>query len=162
MMPRSAVRSGPLRAHAHLVEELVRDPDQTLLLPVALAEELPALETVELVQRAREEIGIAVDRVVVNAIAPDPFPDPVPADLHERLRRLPDDVDLGDLPAPSVLGACTAYLRARHELNAAYVEQIGRDCGQPLVTLPYLPGELVGADALAAFAQPLLPEAETA
>jgi hypothetical protein len=156
------VRAGPLRRHAHLVEELVRDPNQTLLLPVALAEELPALETVELVQRAREEIGIAVDRVVVNAVAPDPFPDPVPADLDERLRRLRDDLDLGDLPPPSVLSTCTAYLRARHELNAVYVEQIRRDCGQPLVTLPYLPGELVGADALAAFARPLLADAEAA
>ncbi len=158
----SAVRAGPLRAHAHLVEELVRDPDQTLLLPVALAEELPALETAELVQRAEEEIGIAVDRVVVNAVAPNPFPDPLPADLDERLGRLGDDVDLGDLPAPSVLAECTAYLRARHELNAAYVEQIRRDCGQPLVSLPYLPGELAGTDALAAFAQPLLAAAEAA
>lgn len=158
----SAVRAGPLRGHAHLVEELVRDPDQTVLLPVALAEELPVIETVELVARARDEIGIAVDRIVVNAVAPDPFPDPVPDDLDERLARLGEGVDLGDLPSPSVMAECTAYLRARHELNATYVEQLRRDCREPLVTLPYLPGELSGVDALARFAQPLLASVEAA
>jgi anion-transporting ArsA/GET3 family ATPase len=34
----SAIRSGPLRRHARWVEELVRDPERTLLLPVALGE----------------------------------------------------------------------------------------------------------------------------
>jgi anion-transporting ArsA/GET3 family ATPase len=151
-----AVRAGPLRGHAHLVEELVRDPDQTLLLPVALAEELPARETAELVRRAKGEIGIAVDRVVVNAVMPAPFPPGVPADLDERLRRLDADLDLGGLPKPQVFAACASYLRSRHELNAGYVEQIRRDCGEPLVTLPYVAGGLSGSDALAAFAAPLL------
>jgi len=45
----SALRAGPLRRHAGWVEEMLRDPTATLLLPVALAEELPARETVELV-----------------------------------------------------------------------------------------------------------------
>ena len=41
------------------------DPERTLLLPVALAEELPARETIELVERVRSELSIHVDRVVV-------------------------------------------------------------------------------------------------
>ena len=76
-MPRvvvSALRSGPLRRHARWVEELVRDPERTLLLPVALAEELPARETAELVTRLREQVGVALDRVVVNAIAAAALP----------------------------------------------------------------------------------------
>jgi anion-transporting ArsA/GET3 family ATPase len=152
----SAVRTGPLKSHAHLVEELVLDPDQTLLLPVALAEELPAKETAELVQRARDEIGVAIDRVVVNAVAPPPFPAGVPDDLDERLLQIAGDPDLGGLPGPAVLACCANYLRARHELNAGYVEQIARTCGQPLVSLPYRAGGLVGADALASFAAPLM------
>jgi anion-transporting ArsA/GET3 family ATPase len=74
----SAVRAGPLRRHAGWVEEMIRDPRQTLLLPVSLAEELPARETAELVERLRRDVGIAVDRVVVNAVAPDPFPPACP------------------------------------------------------------------------------------
>lgn len=156
----SAVRKGPLRSHAHLVEELVRDPHQTLLLPVSLAEELPARETAELVCRAKEEIGVAIDRIVVNAVAQPPFPAGV-GDLDGRLRQL-GDVDVGSLPRPAVLASCAEYLRARYELNARYVEQIRRDCRQPLVTLPYLPGGLVGADRLDAFAAPLLARTEPA
>ena len=151
----SAVRAGPLRVHARRVEEFLRDPDQTLLLPVSLAEELPARETVELVRRAQTGIGMAVDRVIANAVAPDPFPAPVPADLEQRLRCLGDDVKLGELPTASVLAECGAYLRARYALNASCLEQLRQDCGQPLVTLPYRPGQLAGADALDAFAQPL-------
>jgi anion-transporting ArsA/GET3 family ATPase len=152
----TAVRAGPLRGHAHLVEDLIRDPEQTLLLPVALAEELPARETAELVHRARSEIGIAVDRVVVNAVAPWPFPEGVPADLDARLRRIPGDTDLGRLPRPAVLATCASYLRARYELNSFHVEQIRRDCGEPLVILPYCAGGLTGASTLGAFAEPLL------
>lgn len=152
----AAVRAGPLRSHAHLVEELVRDPAQTVLLPVALAEELPARETAELVRRARDEIGIAVDRVVVNAVMPPPFPPSVPGDLEERLRKIDGQVELRSLPRPAVLADCAAYLRARHELNRDYVELIRRDCGEPLVTLPYRPGGLAGASPLAEFASPLL------
>jgi anion-transporting ArsA/GET3 family ATPase len=156
----SAVRAGPLRNHAHLVEELIRDPKQTLLLPVALAEELPARETAELVHRARDEIGIAVDRIVVNAVAPAPFPSGVPGDLDARLLRIGDDVEIGAIPRPSVLAACAGYLRARHELNASYVEQIRRDCGEPLITLPYRAEGLTGATALADFAKPLIGDNE--
>lgn len=152
----SAVRAGPLRGHAHLVEDLVLDPERSLLLPVALAEELPARETAELVERARKEIGIAVDRVVVNAVAPAPFPPGVPADLDRRLRAIGDDADCGTLPRPAVLAACASYLRARHELNRSYVEQIRRDCGEPLVVLPYCPGGVTGAEALGDFAAPLI------
>jgi anion-transporting ArsA/GET3 family ATPase len=155
----SAVRAGPLRSHAHLVEELIRDPGQTRLLPVTLAEELPARETAELVRRARDEIGVAVDRVVVNAVPAQPFPPPAPPDLDERLALLGDGVDLGRLPSARVLSECAGYLRARYELGALYTEQIRESCGKPIVILPYRPGELSGADALAALAEPLLAEA---
>ena len=95
----SAIRSGPLRRHARWVEELVRDPERTLLLPVALGEELPARETAELVTRLREQVGVALDRVVVNAMQPAPFPPELP-DLDRRLAALPETPG----PAPQHLG----------------------------------------------------------
>jgi len=137
------------------VEALIEDPERTLLLPVALAEELPARETAELVARARSDLGIALDRVVVNAVMPPPFPATVP-DLDARLAALPADAPLRGLPAPEVLADCGRHLRERHELNAHYVEAIGAETGLPVVELPYAFDGLDGPDALLRLSGPLL------
>lgn len=151
----SAVRAGPLRRHAGWVEELVADPERTLLLPVSLAEELPARETVELVERARRDLGVSLDRVVVNAVVHAPFPAGL-EDLDERLARLPEEPRLVALPAPAVLAACAAHLRARHELNRSYVDEIGRRTALPVVALPYLTAGVDGPAALERLAGALL------
>jgi anion-transporting ArsA/GET3 family ATPase len=151
----SALRTGPLRRHTLRVEEMLEDPERTLLLPVALAEELPARETAELVTRVRADVGIAVDRVVVNAIAPAPFPADL-ADLDRRLAALPPDLDLGSLPRPRALAQAAAFLRARHELNRGYTAQIAASTGLPVVELPYLGQGLDAPGALDALAGALL------
>jgi len=157
----SAVRSGPLRRHSKAVEELLEDPDRTLLLPVALAEELPARETAELVERVRAEVGVPMDRVVVNAIAPQPFPSGL-EDLDRRLAALEPEQDLGRLPRPRALAACAAFLRARHELNRRYVEHIATSTSLPVVELPYLAEGAAGPRGLEALADALLaPPRET-
>ena len=151
----SAVRAGPLRRHSQHVEELLEDPDRTLLLPVALAEELPARETAELVARVRSEVGIPVDRVVVNAVAPRPFP-PGLEQLDARLGALPPDEDLGELPRPRALAACAGFLRARHALNRRHVEQIAAATSLPIVELPYLAAGATGLGSLGVLAEALL------
>lgn len=151
----AAVRMGPLRRHAGWVEAMIRDADRTLLLPVALAEELPARETAELVARAREQVGIAVDRVVVNAVAPEPFPPDLP-DLDARLARLPSDLALPGLPPAPALAACAAHLRERHALNRRHLAAIGEATGLPLVPLPLLAEGVRGPADLAALADALL------
>ena len=147
----SAVRAGPLRRHAGWVESMVKDADHTLLLPVALGEELPARETAELVERVRDGMGVPIDRVVVNAVVERPFPSGVD-DLDVRLRRarIPDGA--AGLPSAGVLADCAAYLRSRWELNRAYVERIGEWTGLPTVCLPLLPGGVHGPDELAVLA----------
>ena len=147
----SAIRSGPLRRHVRWVEELVRDPRRTLLLPVALAEELPARETVELVTRLGEQVGVALDRVIVNAVEPAPFPAEVP-DLDRRLAALPETPG----PKPAVWATCAAHLASRHALNEHFVGEIAEGTGLPVVTLPLLARGVRGPDDLAALARPLL------
>jgi hypothetical protein len=152
---RSAIRAGPLRRNSGLVEDMIRDQDHTLLLPVALGEELPARETATLVERARNEVGIAVDRVVLNAVAQNPVRE-AGADLCERLRALPEDLDLGGLPGPRTLADCTSHLLERHALNRRYAAEIVRDSDLPLVCLPYLPSGLEQSDDLATLADALV------
>jgi anion-transporting ArsA/GET3 family ATPase len=150
-----AVRAGPLRRHAAAVEEMLRDPEATRLLPVALPEELPARETAELVERVRAGIGILIDRVVVNAVPPPPFPAAVP-DLDARLAALPPDLRIPGAPEPAALARCASHLRARYELAQEYLARIGEWTGLAVVPLPWLPGGLAGEAELAALAAPLL------
>lgn len=150
----SALRAGPLRRHAGWVEEMLRDPAATLLVPVALAEELPARETVELVERIREGIGVPVDRVVINGVLERPFPEELP-DLDQRLARIGEDRVLEGLPPVSVIASCASHLRSRYELNRRYVDEIRRASGLPTLTLPFLPGGIHGPGDLDPLAERL-------
>jgi len=151
----SAVRAGPLRHHTERVEALIDDPERTLLLPVTLAEELPTRETAELVARVRSDLEIAVDRVIVNGVISPPFP-PGLQHLDEVLRRLPRDLDLGELPKAGTLADCTAYLRARHELNRGFVAEIAQRTELPVVLLPQIARGIEGPAEIEALAGPLL------
>ena len=134
---RSAVRSGPLARNARRVEELIQDPNRTQVLPVSLAEELPAQETGELVQRLRHDLGLVPDRVVVNAVAP-PVAYPNPAELEQSLRGLPNNLPLTPLPQPESLADAVAHVGARHRLNQKYLSEIAERTDLPLVVLPLL------------------------
>ena len=151
----SALRAGPLRRHSLLVEEMLEDPVRTLLLPVALAEELPTRETADLVDRVREEVGIAVDRIVVNAVVPPPFPAGL-EELDQQLRLLPPEARFGALPPAGTLASCAGFLRARHELNRGYVSLLGKLTGLPLALLPYLADGAESPEALGVLAEALL------
>lgn len=153
----SVVKKGPLHRHAEHVEAMIRDPRRTVLLPVSLAEELPVRETTELVERARQEIGIAVDRVVVNAVQSAPFPDDLP-NLASLLSRLPDDAKVGDLPPARTLASCAAYVESRYQLNRGYCDEVAHGTDLPIVTLPYLPFGFRGRDDLARLGESLLAE----
>lgn len=153
----SAVRGGPLARNAERVEALMRDPVRTLVLPVSLAEELPAQETSELVARVRDDLGMELDRVVVNGIAaPPPGDDPVA--LGARLRALPADLRFERLPRPAELARSIDHLVSRYQLNAHYVAEIGSRTGLPTVSLPLVAGGVQGEADLLRLAEGLLVE----
>ena len=143
----SALRAGPLRRHAAQVEALIEDPLRTALLPVSLAEELPVSETGELIRNVKSAVGIRVDRVIVNAVLPRPFPAGL-EDLDERLRRLPADAPVGALPSPHVLAACGAHLRARWALQQHWAHALEESVGLPCPRLPYLAEGIEGPASL--------------
>jgi hypothetical protein len=97
---------------------------------------------------------VAVDRVIVNAVVPPPFPPGAP-DLDARLARLPD---LPGLPPAAVMAGCAAQVRERAELNRQYTEEVGRDTGLPTTSLPFLVEGIRGQDDLRRLALPLIAE----
>jgi anion-transporting ArsA/GET3 family ATPase len=64
-------RVGPINHQAEIVDGFVRDPETTAVVAVALAEEMPVSETLELERRLRDEVGVELERVFVNALLPD-------------------------------------------------------------------------------------------
>jgi anion-transporting ArsA/GET3 family ATPase len=151
----SALRTGPLRRHAAMVEALIEDPVRTELLPVSLAEELPVRETEQLIESVQRAVGIRVERVVVNAVLPRPFPAGLD-DLDERLRRLPENTPLGGLPPPAVLADCAAHLRARWSLHEYWSRALEQSIGLPCLRLAYLTEGVEGPASLARLGAELL------
>ena len=134
----SAMKSGPVRRRAGDIQDLIQDSDRTRLLPVSLAEELPVSETAELVERVRSDLGIAVDRVIANAVASSPFG----AD-SEALA-----IALEKIPTARSLAACVRHARSRHALHRRHLDELERSTKLPVVTLPLLPAISAASSAI--------------
>lgn len=133
----TAVRAGPLHRNAESVATLLKDEKRSLLLPVALAEELPARETIDLVTRVRKKVGMPLTCVVVNSVMPAPFP-PGLEKLDALLDRLPQEQQIAGLPSLATMTHCAKHLRARFELNTHYVDMIRTETQLSVVTLPQI------------------------
>ena len=66
-------RVGPIRRQATKVSEMLADPERTGYVAVALPEEMPVNETLELQVRLRDAVGLGLDAILVNAVWPQRF-----------------------------------------------------------------------------------------
>ncbi len=122
-------RVGPVRKKALTIDAFLRDPAQTGVVAVALPEEMPVNETVELRARLREQMGYDAGLVVINALLPERF-DSREAEAIEAV-----DGDAGD---PTVATALRMAL-SHHRRSRAQRSQLDRlENGAPLVTLPFM------------------------
>jgi hypothetical protein len=112
-------------------------------------------EIAELTDRVRNEMGISIDRVIVNAVVGAPFPAEI-SDLDEALGRLDGNLDLGTLPSPRALTRCARYLRSRHELNRHFASEIQHTTGLPIVELPRLAEGIRSPNQISSLASALL------
>lgn len=120
-------RVGPIARQAGHIDAFLRS--DTAVVAVALAEEMPVNETIDLEARLDERLGIGVDRVVVNAVLPDRLGE---ADAR-RLR------EVGGA-SPSARAAIEAAL-GEHERSRDQREQLERlraAVRAPVATLPHL------------------------
>lgn len=127
-------RVGPIRRQAAKVRELLADPERTGYMAVALPEEMPVNETLDLERRLPEAVGAGLEAIVVNGMWPERFS----AADAEALRAVADG--RGDVKA-----ALAAYERARAQRS--HLRRLRRAAEAPVVTLPYVfDGELALAD----------------
>lgn len=133
----SAIRGGPLRREALRVAALVRDPSRTVLLPVGRAEELPVQETVELVSRVTEQVGIHVAHVVANAVDREPLPGQMER-LASRLETAPPDALPPPWPSPVAMAACVRRVGRRAKLHRHFISELAQRTQRPVLALPFL------------------------
>jgi len=123
-------RVGPIHSQARELDRFITDHNATGTAIVALPEEMPVNESAALEQELREEIGISVDRVYMNALYPERFS----SDEAERF----EDVSEGAQGAgrEALRAAISEYRRARSQ--RAQLARLRRRVSTPVKTLPFI------------------------
>jgi anion-transporting ArsA/GET3 family ATPase len=126
----SIARVGPIARQASSIDGFLRDRAATGVLCVALPEEMPVNETVDLEQRLAGDLDMKIDQVVANGVLPDRFQAREVARLRE----------VGDRGSKAAQAAVAAAL-VEHRRVQGQREQLARlraGVRAPITTLPYL------------------------
>jgi anion-transporting ArsA/GET3 family ATPase len=133
-------RVGPIHAQAKELNRLITDQAATGAAIVALPEEMPVNESATLETDLREEVGVAVDRVYMNALYPERFSGPE-AELLEQTSE-----QAGTAVTAALRAAISEHRRARSQ--RAQLARLRRRVEAPVKTLPFIFEPELGVDAV--------------
>jgi anion-transporting ArsA/GET3 family ATPase len=156
-VPGAAARAapiGPIGSNARRIEALLRNPEKTALVLVALPEEMAVVEALQFAEEAREQVGIAPSAVVLNAVHERRFS----AAEEARILALTKEGADGSLGSGLSLGEALRSARRqvrRRKLSRFYETRLRRALDAPLVTLPFLFAEEIGRTEVARLADRL-------
>jgi len=124
-------RVGPIRRQAFKVRDMLSDPRRTGYVAVALPEEMPVNETLELGVRLEEAVDLGLDAIVMNGLYPERFT----GREAETLRAA-----AANGLAPDALGAVRAALmeHERARTQRSHLRRLKREASAPVYTLPFL------------------------
>jgi anion-transporting ArsA/GET3 family ATPase len=122
------VSSGPVRAQADEVLELLHDAERCQVVLVTLPETTPVNEVVETAFALEDQVGVQLGPVVVNAVD---VGEPIPDDAT--VRRATADLDR--TTAQGLIEAA-AFRRSRRAMEAGEIARLAADLPIPKVTLP--------------------------
>ena len=124
-------RVGPIRRQAEKVSAMLADPARTGYIAVALPEEMPVNETIDLEARLRGAVGLGLDAVVVNGMWPERF---TAHDITKLRAAERDGLD------PEGCAAVRAALAAHERVKAqrAHLRRLAAHTDAPVTTLPFV------------------------
>jgi anion-transporting ArsA/GET3 family ATPase len=124
-------RVGAIRRQAFKIRDMLTDAARTGYIAVALPEEMPVNETLELGSRLQGAVGRGLDAIVVNGVYPARFS----AKEADALRA----AAANGLP-PDALAAVTAALveHERARAQRSHVRRLKRAAQAPVHTLPFV------------------------
>jgi anion-transporting ArsA/GET3 family ATPase len=123
-------RVGPIAKQARSIHNFLANSRTTGVLAVALPEEMPVNETIDLRAGLRSEMGMDIHTTVVNAVLPDRFEDTDAKRLASLDGLLSDAARGAGATAPSEHG--------RPSEQREQIERLRREGGGPLISLPFL------------------------
>ena len=131
---------GPIKNHAETIHSFTADPKVTAIVAVALAEEMPVNETMDLEERLAGDMGMELSAVLVNGVLPERFSG---ADAEAMTAA-------EDAGSPAAREAITAALRAHERARSqrSQVARLKRGIEAPVSTLPFLLTPEVGLEDL--------------
>jgi anion-transporting ArsA/GET3 family ATPase len=126
----SIARVGPIHSQALQLEALIKDQEQTGTVIVSLPEEMPVNETARLESELAGDIGIAIDRVIMNALYPETF---VKSEVKKLGKLAKSDDDEVRAAGRAAISQATRAGAQREQL-----ERLRKMVEAPVSTLPYI------------------------
>ena len=125
-------RVGPIQRQANKVRDMLADPERTGYVAVALPEEMPVNETLQLQDKLVDAVGLDLDAIVVNGLYPERFT----REDADRVRDLAERDGYAPEESAALQAALSADERARAQRT--HLRRLRRDARAPVLTLPYV------------------------
>jgi anion-transporting ArsA/GET3 family ATPase len=123
-------RVGPVHAQAQELDRFITDHDSTGVAIVSLPEEMPVNESASLEESLTGDIGMAVDRIYMNALYPERFSTTDASELEDALPR-------AEGPArAAVRAALSEHRRCRSQREQ--LQRLKQAVASPVKTLPFI------------------------
>ncbi len=147
------VPEGPLTRDAKEIQNLISDTEQTAIVMVTMAEDMPTNEAIDLAGQLDSHLGVSLSTVVVNQLYEDRFPE-----------RSPQAAVLSCLETEKLSDGLTAIAehglqhRARRKLGEHYLGRLKSALSAAQLHLPRLFVSRLGQDEIDSFSEKLSAE----
>ncbi|HVL94307.1 MAG TPA: ArsA-related P-loop ATPase [Solirubrobacteraceae bacterium] len=125
-------RVGPIQRQAYKVRDMLADPSRSAYVAVALPEEMPVNETLEMQDKLVDATGLDFDAIVVNGLYPERFS----RQEADALRELAERDGHPPQRAAALRAALAADDRARSQRS--HLRRLRREARSKVVTLPFV------------------------
>jgi anion-transporting ArsA/GET3 family ATPase len=121
-------RIGPIHNQATQLDGFICDHEKTGVAIVSLPEEMPVNESAGLERTLTDEVGVAVDRIYMNAMYPERF-------SGEEASKLERVLEITEGPPHAAVRAAVSEHR-RASSQRAQLERLDKSVRSPITTLP--------------------------
>jgi anion-transporting ArsA/GET3 family ATPase len=145
-----AARSGPLRAQAADVSQLLTDPNRCRVALVTLPEEMPVNEVVEAAYKLEDRVGVTLGPLVVNACIPD-----VPGLTQDPVLAAQAAGAVVSYDLASALSNAAEFTRRRLDLQVEQLLRLEEELPLRQMRVPEVDAEAIGPEETAVISRAL-------